>query len=183
MNKNTNAAGMEIYTVLHWEYHYGMHVRSARRFTEDEKKGYSEEYREQGFISCADCIDLSLSVSDPDPHFREILLRPDDGSFLGCGNQAWIITEEEKDYILALDEKRRAEKFATERARELQYWRDIVAQCEQQTKLYTRQEAAERVRKYNDLFNEGGGGYVPHFWTADEYEAAKAYVAKLEGEQ
>lgn len=177
------SAGAVVYTVLEWAHSYGMSIVSARRFYEHEKKGYSEWYRDHAFLAFDDSVNLVLSTSDPDPHFREIVLRPADGSFLSCSNQAWIITEEEKAYILALNDKRRAEKAAAERAKELRYWRGVVAKCEQQGKLYTRQEAAERARKYNDLFNEGGEGYVPKFWTIDEYETAKAYVAKLEGDQ
>ena len=37
-----------------------------------------------------------------------------------------------------------------------------------------------KAKKYNDLYNEGGEGYVPHFYTKDEYEYYKERLNKLE---
>ena len=39
-----------------------------------------------------------------------------------------------------------------------------------------------KKKKYNDFYNEGEDGYVPHFWTAEEYEDAKAKLKELQSE-
>lgn len=69
-------------------------------------------------------------------------------------------------------EKKKIEKSIVE-------YRQIIEQCEKQEKLYTREEAAEKYRDYNRLYNEGGEGYVPHFYTIEEYELAKAGLSEL----
>ena len=43
----------------------------------------------------------------------------------------------------------------------------------------TKEEAAKKRREYNNLYNEGGCGFIPHFWTVDEYEDAKKELHKL----
>lgn len=102
-----------------------------------------------------------------------------DGSFRGCSNSAYIISEEEWKALIELNEQKRAEKEKKKTERLIAEYRQTVEQCERQKKLYTREEAAEKYRDYNRLFNEGGEGYVPHFYTIEEYEFAKAGLSEL----
>ena len=57
--------------------------------------------------------------------------------------------------------------------KQLEWSEETIRMCEKQGKLYTKEEAKLERKKYNDVFNEGGEGYVPHFYTVDEYEFAK----------
>lgn len=34
-------------------------------------------------------------------------------------------------------------------------------------------------KQYNNIHNEGGEGYIPHFYTYEEYEYAKKLLSKL----
>ena len=65
-------------------------------------------------------------------------------------------------------------------------WEQIVQRCEAikaAGNLYsTKEEAQKAKKKYNDFNNEGEYGYVPHFWTAEEYEDAKAKLKELHSE-
>lgn len=46
--------------------------------------------------------------------------------------------------------------------------------------LYSTREEVNAARKrYNDLYNEGGEGYVPVFYTVDDYENAKKVLEEL----
>ena len=46
-----------------------------------------------------------------------------------------------------------------------------------QKDLPTRQEARRRMKAYNDLYNEGGEGYVPRIYSAEEREYAVDQIA------
>lgn len=45
-------------------------------------------------------------------------------------------------------------------------------------KLRTNKERAEWERNYNNVVNEGGEGYVPHYPSVEEYEEAKEILKK-----
>lgn len=45
-------------------------------------------------------------------------------------------------------------------------------------KLRTNKERAEWERNYNNVVNEGGEGYVPHYPSIEEYEEAKEILKK-----
>lgn len=74
-------------------------------------------------------------------------------------------------------EKSRKEKKETEES--IAECRKIIEQCEKQEKLYTKEEAVKKRRDYNNLYNEGGEGYVPHFYTIEEYEFTKTKLNEL----
>lgn len=46
-------------------------------------------------------------------------------------------------------------------------------------KLPSADEAKEQARRYNNVYNEGGEGYVPHYYTQEEYERMAAELAEL----
>ncbi len=169
---------MKEYLTCMYAYAYGASLVKARRFTEEEKKHYVEGYKEKGFVGISKSIDLKeLNWID----VREILNnRDDDGSFNGCGNCAYIVTEEEWNKLLELNNKRVAEKEKKERAGKIEYYKWAIAACEKQKKLYTNEEANEARRNYINVYNEGGEGFVPHFYTIDEYEEAKRELEVLE---
>ena len=64
-----------------------------------------------------------------------------------------------------------------ERACDLQ--RIIARFDEQKEKPETFSDAREAVRRYNDLHNEGGYGYVPRIVSREERDAAEIELAKI----
>lgn len=148
-------------------------VQLARRFTSEEKATYAEDYRELGMVCMGDSTELPYITWDDTPH------RKSDGSFLGCSNRAWIISEEEKNQYLTLNEKRQQAKQEQARIEGIKYLRSQIACMEAQGTLPTRLEAAHKAKLYNDLYNEGGEGFVPHFYCQEELDTAKKELDAL----
>lgn len=75
------------------------------------------------------------------------------------------------------EEKAKKEKAAAERKR-AEY---VVAECEKRLEhgaLKTRAEAKIWLENYNNAMNEGGEGFLPKVWTAEDYEEAKAVLGR-----
>ena len=167
---------METYLTLQWAPAYGKELMKARRLTEEEKKKYHPDYRDRLFIGLGERVEL------PHIEVRDLPERHSDGCFLGCSNQAWVITQDEWDRYISLENERSAEEKAKERTERLNYLRNELADMKNQPKLYTREEAKAKKKWYNDTYNEGGGGYVPHFYTIDEYNYVLEEIEKIENE-
>ena len=91
----------------------------------------------------------------------------------------FIITEKEWDSLIDLIYQKFAEKQAKEKQEEIKFYKNIVSVCERQGKLYTPEEATKKAKEWNDIQNEGREGYIPHFYTIDEYENAKSKLEEL----
>lgn len=168
---------MEEYLVCEVAYSYGVSLCNARRFTEEEKKDCADWFKDKGFVKIGDSINLEyISWVDVRDVLKE---RKDDGSFSGCSNCAYIISEDEWNALIELNKKKKFEKEKKEIEESITEYRQIVEQCEKQEKLYTKEEAVKKRRDYNNLYNEGGEGYVPHFYTIEEYEFAKTKLNEL----
>lgn len=168
---------MKEYLICEVAYSYGIYLHKARRFTEEEKEGLAEWFKNEGFVGIGKSTKLEhISWTD----IGEILKdRKADGSFSGCSNSAYIISEDEWKALIELNEKKREEKEKKKIEKSIAGYKQTIEQCEKQGKLYTKEEAAEKYRDYNRLCNEGGEGYVPHFYTIEEYEFAKAGLSEL----
>jgi hypothetical protein len=79
-------------------------------------------------------------------------------------------TEEYKAYI--------ANESAKEDKENREWAAEIIKKGDLQEKLYTAEEIRIKTIKYNNLYNEGGEGYVPTWISKDEYEEAKRILAK-----
>lgn len=121
--------------------------------------------------------------------FDEILNyldRESDGQFTGSSGNVYIINQDEWDELVQMN----SEKEKTVKRKDLEEnivsWKQIVQRCEAikaAGNLYgTKEEAQKAKEKYNDFYNEGGDGYVPHFWTVEEYEDAKIKLTELQEE-
>ena len=172
---------MEEYLVCEVADSYGVSLCHARRFNNEEKAGYAEWFRETGFvgISSYPTIDLKeINWID----VRNILNnRKSDGSFNGCSNSAYIVTEDEWNKLIALNNQKRNEKLAKEKADDIEHYKKVIQACENQQKLYTKEESIAKAKEWNYIHNEGGEGFVPHFYTIDEYEYAKKKLEELNG--
>ena len=158
---------------------YGVSLHHARRFTEEEKIKYVESYRERGFVSTSSDIDLEyMNFIDVKNILND---RQSDGSFCGCSNSAYIVTEDEWKKLIALNNQKRNERLAKEKAEDIEHYKKIIQACESQQELYTKEESIEKAKEWNDIHNEGGEGFVSHFYTIDEYEYAKKKLEELNG--
>lgn len=165
-------------TVLEHAYSYGFSIVEARRFRDDEKQNYAEWFRERGMVSLGRdrTVDLPF-VSLDDALVKDILNRPADGEFLGCSNAAWIISAAEKEQLLALNKQNEAKKKEEEIAYLLTRLKELES-----AKLYTEEEAEAAKKRWNDIQNQGGEGYVPHYPTFAEYESIKNRLSEIDGE-
>lgn len=89
---------------------YGIEICEARRLTTEEKRHYAAWFAETGFIGVGSHTDLPCISHEDLPN------RSDDGSFLGCYNQAWIITEAEAASYEKLNRQRQNEKDLAQKA-------------------------------------------------------------------
>lgn len=171
---------MEEYLICSWSLTYGLFLLKARKFTQDEKKQYKEEFQENGFVGISKSIELEkLSHLD----LQEIIKRPlneSDGFLCGCSNVVFIIDQMQWDKMLSLNNDRKREKEIKEKAEKIEYYMSIVAACEKTPKLYTDEEAKQARINYCNAVNEGGEGFMPHFYTFSEYENAKKQLEILE---
>ena len=155
----------------------------ARRFTEEEKKGYVKEFRESGFVGVGNRIYLESLTWDDARDFLGCKTRNVDGGFPCSNGQVYIITQEEWDSLVALDEKAKSKSKQDEIIERIEDYEKIIKNCEERKKagnLYSTREEANAARKrYNDLHNEGGEGYIPVFYTVDDYENAKKVLEEL----
>lgn len=92
---------------------YGIEICEARRLTTEEKRHYAAWFAETGFIGVGSHVDLPCISHEDLPN------RSDDGSFLGCYNQAWIITEAEAASYEKLNRQRQNEKDLAQKLRKM----------------------------------------------------------------
>lgn len=157
-------------------------VRKARRFTGEEKVGFSADCRETGFYGIAGSRKELEHI-----HSGDLPRRRCDGWFPGSGCHAWIITAEESAAYVALNERRAVEKVAARRAKKIEDMERLISACESQRDhgrgmwagLPTKAEANRRLKALNNILNEGGDGFLPHIYSIEEYEWAKARLAAL----
>lgn len=168
---------MEEYVVCEVADNYGILLAHARRFTEEEKRQYSDDWKNYGFIKLNSDIELP-ALCWHDINFFLGNRKPD-GSFKGYSNSVFIVTEKEWDALISLNNKKFAEKQIKEKQEKIEFYENIVSACERQGKLYTPEEASKKAKEWNDIQNEGREGYVPHFYTIDEYENAKSKLEEL----
>lgn len=174
---------MTTYLTAEYAQAYGVSLQTARRLTEEERKSYLPEYQDYMMIGLGDhiplhnvtWIDLRKVLKDQQP----------DGEFPGCCNRAYIITQEQWDALVALDHRASTEAEQQAHTETVEALTAAKASAEQQMvsgKLPTKEEAARKARDYNNVHNEGGYGYVPHFYSDDEYRRICARLKQLREE-
>lgn len=150
----------------------GVSLQIARRLTEGEKQKYRPEYREYMMVSLGNSINLNnISLHD----IQSLLGRTNpDGEFAGCSNRVYIIDQDQWDKLIEMDAADADRKAKAQTAEKIKHLMALKSKAESQMhdgKLPTKEEAARKAKAYNDLHNEGGYGYVPHYYTQDEYDA------------
>ena len=162
--------------VIEYAYQYGISLTEARKLTDEEKRDYTEEWKDSILIATGESIQLDyISWEDLDAvKCREKY------AFNGCGNRVYEISDAEWEAFVALDRERAVSRQAEDNRKYADGLRAIIAQAEAQRDIPTKEEAARRAAEYRKVNNEGGEGYVPHMVTAEQYLAAKEALANME---
>lgn len=108
---------------------------------------------------------------------QKVITASDNDGFL-YNDALYVITNEQKEALLNYNTKEILEK----ESKQINYYKELIENIEKH-KLYHAQDVRKMKKQYNDIHNEGGEGYIPHFYTFEEYEYAKKQLAKLIKEQ
>ena len=88
---------------------------------------------------------------------------------------AWInsvFKDGTADEVIAYEK----EKEAKEKAIDLDVARYLVRKAEKQAEIPCREKAKKLMKEWNDIYNEGCEGYVPHIISREEYEEALEFL-------
>lgn len=108
---------------------------------------------------------------------QKVITASDNDGFL-YNDALYVITNEQKEALLNYNTKEILEK----ENKQINYYKELIKNIEKH-KLYHAQDVRKMKKQYNDIHNEGGEGYIPHFYTFEEYDYAKKQLAKLIKEQ
>ena len=86
----------------------------------------------------------------------------------------YVITKDIYDKLLQYEMKQKTNK----KIEEIERYKNYIAKCEKH-QLYHEQDIPNLRKQYNNLHNEGNEGYIPHFYTFEEYEFYKKELNKL----
>ena len=133
----------DTFRVFQWATSYGYDLVTARLPTDDEKKPYAEWFREQLLFGVeGDTISLEhFSWQDITDVFGD---RKATHSFPGCNNKAWILQPGDEAKILAIEERRKADKVD-------------AANAEKQAEIDRRTEITKRAAETG--INQALSGY------------------------
>lgn len=119
-----------LFLIIEGELGYGIHVGAARWLTEEEKPHYSEWFRETGMVGAGSSTTLDRLT------FEDMPKRETDGSLLSSSASVWIISPEEYDRYIALnDERDRKVKEQEEEEERLREEKRAAAQREKEALL------------------------------------------------
>lgn len=163
--------------VFCWFYCYDNELIIARRPTEEEKARYADWAKEAIIFGTGESIELKYVKNTDIPSEwwtdRKYWTLP------GSGNQAIEVSDEEWDMLLALNRQREKEVEAKKRQEKIQGLQEYIAKAEKQKSIPTPEEAKCLRKQWNDLYNEGGEGFVPTFINTEQYTRAKEQLAEL----
>lgn len=163
-------------TLPFFSWHFGgtdKTVGLARWATVEEEANYNH----------ANVFDLAKAIEQTpleDITFEDVqkvITASDNDGFL-YNDALYVITNEQKEALLNYNTKEILEK----ENKQINYYKELIKNIEKH-KLYHAQDVRKMKKQYNDIHNEGGEGYIPHFYTFEEYEYAKKQLAKLIKEQ
>lgn len=104
---------------------------------------------------------------------QKVITTSDNDGFL-YNDALYVITNEQKEALLNYNTKEILEK----ESKQINYYKELIKNIEKH-KLYHEQDVEKIKKQYNDIHNEGEEGYIPHFYTFEEYEYAKKQLSKL----
>lgn len=89
-----------------------------------------------------------------------------------------VIDESKPEEVVVIEIERKSKEIA----KEIESCESVIVKCESQKELPTKDEAKKRMKRYNDIMNEGGEGYVPYIYSQKDYENAKLKLSKLKSQ-
>lgn len=155
-----------------FSWHFGgtnKTVGIARWATVEEEANYNH----------ANVFDLAKAIEETSleditfEDVQKVITTSDKDGFL-YNDALYVITNKQKEALLNYNKKEILEK----ENKQINYYKELIKNIEKY-KLYHAQDIEKMKKQYNDIHNEGGEGYVPHFYTFEEYEYAKKQLAKL----
>lgn len=157
-------------------------LKQARRLTDEERAAYLPEHQDYMMLGTGNAIALdNLDFVQLNEFLGD---RKPDGEFPGGANRAYIITPEEWDELIELDKRIAEAAAAKQQAEEIEALEYAKRNAEAQMKdgkLPTKAEADAKRQNWIRLQNEGGGGYVPHYYSDEEYNKICTRLAELKG--
>lgn len=170
---------MTTYLTVEFAPAYGVSLQTARRLTDEEKARYLPEFQDHMMIRTGNYVEL--------PNVTWIDLagvigaRQIDGEFPGCSNRVYIITQEQWDALLAVEggyaEQSRAAEIAELEADKAAAERQMV-----DGNLPAADEVKAKRRNWINTQNEGGEGYVPNWYSKEQYDRICARLSELKRE-
>ena len=172
---------METIKVLHSQLGADF-LATVRRMPDEEQQRYTEGYRGHMMLLTGEPAFLP-ALSDEDVYALAHISDKDVAGYLpSSSGLLFALTDDEWAALIAANQQAAAAKAAAERAGRIDYLRDLLARADAQRvggKLPSAGEAKEQARRYNNVYNEGGEGYVPHYYTQAEYGRMAAELAEL----
>lgn len=104
---------------------------------------------------------------------KKVVTTSDNDGFL-YNDELYVITNEQKEALLNYNTKEILEK----ENKQINYYKELIKNIEKH-KLYHAKDVERMKKQYNDIHNEEREGYIPHFYTFEEYEYVKKQLAKL----
>lgn len=158
---------------------------TVRRMPDEEQQRYTEGYRGHMTLMTGEPVFLP-ALSDAEISDLAHIAGKDVAGYLPrSSGLLFALSDDEWAALIAANQQAAAAKAAAERAGRIDYLRDLLARADAQRvdgKLPSADEAKEKARRYNLVFNEGGEGYVPHYYTQAEYSSLAAELATLTAE-
>lgn len=172
---------METIKVLHSQLGADF-LATVRRMPDEEQQRYTEGYRGRMMLLTGEPVCLP-ALSDEDVYALAHIADKDvEGYLPSSSGELYALTDDEWAVLIAANQRSAAAKAAAERAGRIDYLRDLLARADAQRvdgNLPSADEAKEQARRYNNVYNEGGDGYVPHYYTQAEYDRMAAELATL----
>lgn len=108
---------------------------------------------------------------------QKVITTSDKDGFL-YNDALYVITNEQKEALINYDTNNKIKKEKAQLTEEIYYYKKVIKECENH-KLYHKEDIEKIKKQYNNIHNEGREGYIPHFYTYEEYEYAKKQLSKL----
>ncbi|WP_303104116.1 hypothetical protein [uncultured Mitsuokella sp.] len=152
-------------------------IIKARWATDEEKKNLTKVFKDLMVYGIEHHEIKNLTYEDTEEMWkggRHVC-------FPGGYNDAVVISDSDVATLLRLDAERGRMAKIENLKKQIETYKKEIAFLSSK-KLYTRAEAQEAAEKYNEKYNEGGEGYVPHYSTYTELEYYKNELAEAEKE-
>ena len=155
-------------------------LQKAEYLSAEDKQHFSEDCRDIVMRPVSDVLSLEhLKWGDL---YTLLDGRKSIGRFSGSSNMIYEISQNEWDALVELNAKGEAAEEAKARSDERA---ELIAQKESAERqmsdgrLPTAEEAKAKIKAWANTMNEGGDGYVPYYYTQDEYDEICRRLAEL----